>query len=122
MKIGFDMLISIFIIVSISISTALILDYIQNLNLYFFNIYVILGFVFVLGLNILKFIVWNFLHKKYDLSSAYPMTAIYFPMIYIISVYKKEITIDLLSLFAIAFIFIGVYLIFNADKKKETIV
>jgi hypothetical protein len=111
----------IFIIVGISISTALILDYIQNLNLDFFNLYILLGITFVLGLNVFKFVVWNFLHKRYELSSTYPMTAIYFPLIYIISVIKGEIVVDIFSLLAILFIFLGVYLIFSVDKKEELI-
>lgn len=113
------MIFPIFIIVSISISTALVLDYIQNLNMDFFSFYVVIGIIFVLGLNVFKFIVWNFLHKRYDLSSTYPMTAIYFPLIYIISVVKGEVVVDIFSLLAISFIFIGVYLIFSTDKKEE---
>lgn len=113
------MIFPIFIIVSISISTALILDYIQNLNMNFFSFYVLAGVIFVLGLNVFKFIVWNFLHKRYDLSTTYPMTAIYFPLIYIISVVKGEIIVDIFSLLAISFIFIGVYLILKTEKKEE---
>ena len=113
------MIFPIFIIVSISISTALVLDYIQNLNMDFFSFYVMVGIIFVLGLNVFKFIVWNFLHKRYDLSSTYPMTAIYFPLIYIISVVKGEVVVDIFSLLAISFIFIGVYLIFSTDNKEE---
>ena len=108
----------IFIIVSISISTALILDYIQNLNIDFFSFHVIVGITFVLGLNVFKFIVWNFLHKRYDLSSTYPMTAIYFPLIYIISVFKAEVTVDILSIIGILFVFFGVYMIFSIDQEE----
>jgi len=116
------MFIAIFIIVGISIATALILDYIESLYSGSFNTYVILGFLVVLGLNGLKFIVWNFLHKRYDLSSTYPLTAIYFPFIYIISVLKKEIIVDIFSLIAIIFVFSGVYLILSSDKSKEGLI
>ena len=115
------MILPIFIIVSISISTALVLDYIQNLNMDFFSFYVVLGILFVIGLNVFKFIIWNFLHKRYDLSNTYPMTAIYFPLIYIISVVKGEVVVDMFSLIAILLIFLGVYLIFSTDKKEELI-
>lgn len=111
------MIFPIFLIVSISILTALILDYIQNLDLNIVDIYVAFGLFVVLGLNTFKFILWNFLHKRYDLSSTYPMTAIYFPLIYFISVLKGEIIVDIYSIFAILSIFIGVYLIFNSEKK-----
>ena len=113
------MIIAIFNIVCISIATALILDYIGNLHGSLFNTYVILGLLIVLVLNSFKFIVWNFLHKRYDLSSTYPLTAIYFPLIYIISVLKKEMVVDAFSLIAIAFVFSGVYLILSSDKQKE---
>jgi hypothetical protein len=87
----------------------------------FFSFYVVLGILFVLGLNVFKFIVWNFLHKRYDLSSTYPMTAIYFPLIYIISVIKGEIVVDMFSLIAILSIFLGVYLILSSEKKEVTL-
>lgn len=113
------LILPILIIVGISISTALILEYVENLHTGMLSFYVIVGMVVVLGLNVLKFIVWNFLHKRYDLSSTYPLTAIYFPMIYAISVFKGEITVDFMSLTAISFIFIGVYLIFSSNSKKS---
>ena len=116
------MLFPIFLIVSISISTALILDYIKSLHLDFLNFYVLLGLFVVLSLNVFKFIIWNFLHKRYDLSSTYPLTAIYFPIIYVISIFKGEINMNLISLFAISLIFGGVYLILKDEKKEEVLV
>jgi len=116
------MIIPIFIIVSISIATALVLDYMKQIDLSFFNFYIFIGFIIVFGLNVFKFIIWNFLHKKYDLSSTYPMTAIYFPIIYIIAIFKDEIHIDLVSLLAISFIFFGVYLILKDEKKADVLV
>jgi hypothetical protein len=80
------------------------------------SIYVAIGMLVVLGLNVFKFVVWNFLHKRYDLSSTYPLTAIYFPLIYTIAVFKSEVIVDFVSLAAITFIFIGVYLIFSSNK------
>jgi hypothetical protein len=113
------MFIAIFTIVSISIATALILDYIESVYSGLFNTYVILGLLIVLGLNVFKFIAWSILHKRYDLSSTYPLTAIYFPLIYIISVLKKEMVVDIFSLIAIIFVFSGVYFILSSDKQKK---
>lgn len=113
------MLIGVLFIVLISISTALILDYIQSMNLNFLSFYVLFGIMLVFGLNVLKVILWGILHKKYDLSSTYPMTAIYFPLIYLVSVYKKEIEIDFFSLFGISLVFIGTYYILSSKKVNH---
>lgn len=113
------MIFPIFLIVSISIFTALILDYIKTLQLDFFSFYLLFGLFIVFSLNALKFIIWNFLHKKHDLSSTYPLTAIYFPLIYIISIFKGEVTINFVNLFAISLIFSGVYLILKNEKNNR---
>lgn len=110
------MILPIFFIVLISILTALVLDYIQDLGYGLFSFYTIMGIIFVLFLNVGKFILWNFLHKRYDLSSTYPLTAIYFPLIYIIAVLKKEVLVDIVSIISISFIFVGVYLILSNEK------
>ena len=116
------MLIPIFIIVGISISTALILDHVEALHNNFFSLYTFLGILFVLALNALKFFVWYFLHKKFELSSTFPLTAIYFPLIYIISVLKNEMVVDLYSLIAIVLVFFGVYLILSSENTKEDLI
>lgn len=112
------MIIPILGIVSISILTALILDYLKSLNFDILSIYVLLGISIVFVLNIVKFFLWNFLHKRYDLSSTYPMTSIYFPLIYIISIIKGEVQISILSFISMGLIFIGVYIIFKEDSKE----
>jgi drug/metabolite transporter (DMT)-like permease len=112
------MILPILFIVLISISTAMVLDYIKALGYDFFNFYVLFGILFVLVLNAFKFILWNFLHQRYELSSTYPMTAIYFPLVYIISVFKGEIEVDIISILGIVFVFLGVYLIFSVDKEE----
>ena len=116
------MILPIFIIIGISVATALVLDYMKQMDLNFFSFYMLVGLFIVFGLNIFKFIIWNFLHKKYDLSSTYPMTAMYFPIIYIIAIYKNEINIDIVSFLAICFIFGGVYLILKDEKKEDMLV
>ena len=41
----------------------------------------------VIALNIGKFLLWGLLNRKYDLSKTYPLTVIFFPLIYVISHY-----------------------------------
>lgn len=41
----------------------------------------------VIALNVGKFLLWGWLNNKYDLSKTYPLTVIFFPLIYVISHY-----------------------------------
>ena len=45
----------------------------------------------VLGINILKFFLWGYIHNRYPLSSSYPMAATFYPLMYFISIYYGEV-------------------------------
>lgn len=52
--------------------------------------WVVISISLVLGLNALRFYVWGALHKKYPLSTTYPMTAFYFPLILVLAYFWEE--------------------------------
>lgn len=37
------------------------------------------------GLNIFRFVIWGYMHKRYPLSHTYPLTALFFPCVLILS-------------------------------------
>lgn len=43
-----------------------------------------------MGLNALRFAVWGYTHKHYPLSRSYPLTALFFPCILVISVWYGD--------------------------------
>ena len=42
------------------------------------------------GLNALRFLVWGYTHRHFPLSRSYPLTALFFPCILLVSAYYGE--------------------------------
>ena len=61
----------------------------------------------VIALNVGRFLVWGWIHKRISLAKSYPMTAIFFPIIAIIS-YLQGDEISLFQWFGIGLITLGV--------------
>ncbi len=62
---------------------------------------------FVIAVNIGRFLIWGWMHRRIDLSKSYPLTAMFFPMITVLSVIDGEM-IRPVQWFGIALITIGV--------------
>ena len=71
-----------------------------------------LGFVTVLitviFLNILRFILWRFVHKIVDLSRSFVLTSLFFPLVALIAFLQGEM-ISLLQWFGVLIICFGVF-------------
>ena len=50
----------------------------------------LLVFGLAIFLNVMKFGIWARIHSKYKLSTSYPITAIFFPSIYLIAILQGE--------------------------------
>ena len=99
----------------ITVITALLLDYsAKNYSiLHSFSIAILL---LVIVINFIKFKLWGFIHKKFDLSKSYPAVAIFFPIIYIVSIYKGDADFEISKVIAILFIVFGIYYMNTSDK------
>lgn len=87
-------------------------NYSDNFLLFVFIVIV------VLLINIIKFLLWGNIHKKYLLSDSYPITAIFFPLIYIIAIFNGETQMEIKKTFGIVLILFGIYLV-NLSSKKQ---
>lgn len=99
--------------VGVTLFTALLLNHAAKES--GFNIISITIVFTVILINFIKFLVWGVIYKKYDLSEAYPLTALFFPLIYFVAVLKEEASFNISKLFGVVLILIGVYII---NKKK----
>lgn len=62
-------------------------------------------------LSFIRFIYWGWLLKKYDLSHIYPITAVFFPMIYLIAIINNDVDFSIEKTFAIILIIFGVIVV-----------
>lgn len=69
----------------------------------------------VIFVNFVKFILWGKIYNKYDLSEVYPLTALFFPIIYIISLYQNETSLSFRKLIGVLIILVGCF-IFNQKR------
>lgn len=102
--------------VVITISSSILLDYgAKNYNSLFISII----FIFlVLGINYLKFRFWGFIHKNYNLSNSYPLTSLFFPLIYIISIIKGQSSFEVSKTVGVLFILIGIFILGRVRSKN----
>lgn len=98
----------VFTSVLLTLLTAFILSYsAKNIKLY--SITCILIFSLVIFLNIIKFLIWGGLNKKFDLSKTYPLTAIFYPLIFITAILTGDTIISIQKVLGLIFISFGVY-------------
>jgi len=71
------------------------------------------------GLNGLRFLIWAYTHRHYPLSHSYPLTALFFPCILILSVSYGEI-ITARQLIAVAIIMTGIALMNLPSSQART--
>jgi len=65
----------------------------------------ILGIVFLV--NIVKFKIWGFVYKRYNLNESYPLTALFFPLIYLVAIINNEAVIEFNKIIGILLIVVG---------------
>jgi drug/metabolite transporter (DMT)-like permease len=71
----------------------------------------------VIGLNIGRFALWGWIHKRINLAKSYPLTAMFFPLVALLSYFRGEV-INPVQWLGIALITIGVvwFTLFVADN------
>lgn len=107
----------VFSTVIITILSSLLLDYAAEFNEKLNTIVLgIIGIAFVL--NILKFVVWGWIHKKFDVSKSYPLTSIFFPLIFIVAYFKGDSEFSITKIIGVVLIVAG--LIFFENKQPIT--
>jgi drug/metabolite transporter (DMT)-like permease len=79
----------VFVTVAMTIASALLLDYAadshQSVN---FLVLFILGSA--VAVNVVKFVFWGWVLKRYDLSASYPLTSVFFPLIFLTAWWREE--------------------------------
>jgi len=107
-KVEYFRYIGVFSSVGLTLATAFSLSYAaKNFKMLSLQFAVILCLVIIL--NISKFIIWGKLNKRFDLSKTYPLTAIFFPLIFIISIITGDSAISMQKTVGLVLIFFGVY-------------
>ena len=106
----------VFSTVIITLMTSLILDFTAN-KLSTINSYVIGVILIVLFLNVLKFSIWNIIHKNFEISKSYPLTSIFFPLIFVIAFFQGNVEISITKVLGVFFIIIGIFT-FDLKFKK----
>lgn len=107
----------VFSTVILTIVSSLLLDYSAEKNEKLNNIVIgILLLVFLI--NMIKFGIWGWIHKNYDVSKSYPITSIFFPLIFIIAYLKEETGFSLCKILGLLLIILGL-IIFEFKSKTN---
>jgi multidrug transporter EmrE-like cation transporter len=54
------------------------------------SVWITFGIVLVIGLNGLRFLIWAQAHSRYPLSTTFPFTSLFFPMLLLVSYYYGD--------------------------------
>lgn len=103
--------------VIITVATSLILDYAAHIGLNM-NLEILFLLSIVIVINLLKFILWGWIHARFHLSSSYPLTAIFFPIIYLIAIFKNQSEFNLFKLSGVILILLGIFIIEMKQLKE----
>lgn len=74
--------------------------------------------ILVFLINLVKFVTWGWLNKHYDLSKTYPLTAIFFPLIFIYAVIIGDTSLTIQKISGLIIILAGLYLMETAKEVK----
>ena len=99
----------VFSTVLVTLFTAILLNYGAK-ETTFFSSTAIGIIVLVLTINFVKFKVWGNIYKKYHLSESYPLISLFFPLIYIVAIYKEEADFEFSKLIGVFFILGGIWI------------
>lgn len=83
------------------------------------NLYALIMIMVVLFVNSLRFVLWGFIYKKYDVSKSYPLTSMFFPLIFITSILIGESVFSWQKLIGVALITFGVLYYEHSSKTEE---
>lgn len=99
-------LIAAFVVVSLNLVGAYVLKHAATFETISLLALFLVGVV--ISVNIGRFLLWGWMHRRIDLSKSYPLTAIFFPLVALLSVYNGE-NIRPIQWVGIAFITLGVF-------------
>ncbi|MBL4280042.1 hypothetical protein H8F10_19335 [Vibrio fluvialis] len=71
----------------------------------------------VIVINAVKFFLWGQLNKRYDLSKTYPLTTLFYPLIFLYSVIFDNGQVTVQKVVGISIIIVGVF-IFEMRSSK----
>lgn len=109
--------IAVFISVALTIGTALILRAATSFDdTQIIIISMLIGAAFFV--NVLKFLLWGWLNKRYDLSKTYPLTVIFFPLIYVVSHYVDDTPFTAQKTLGILIVIVGL-IVFERNKAES---
>ena len=98
------------LIVFLNVFIALVLRYATNISeTRVVMIALLLGVV--LFISVVKFWLWGYIHKYFNLSTSYPMAATYYPIIYSVAIYYGETSFEVSKAIGTLLIFSGAILI-----------
>ena len=86
---SYTALMSVFAIVSLNLLGAWILKKATRFD--FISLAAIFFIGLVIVISVARFVLWAWLHKRVDLSKSYPLTAIFYPLIALVSIIEGEV-------------------------------
>ena len=79
--------------VLVTLATAMLLNHGAK-SAELFSLYGIGTVLVVLFINFIKFKVWGIIYQRYHLSESYPLTALFFPMVYFVAIINNEAVLE----------------------------
>jgi len=108
----------VFSTVLITILSSVLLDYGAE-NFTTISVLGVVLFGMVLLVNCFKFVLWGWIHKSYDVSKSYPLTAMFFPLIMLVSFYQNETVISWPKMIGVLLIVSGIIMFSIVQKKAK---
>lgn len=120
-RISFVAVAAVFLVVCLNLLGAWVLDKATEFGTFSFLALIFIGLV--ISINVGRFILWGWMHKRIDLSKSYPLTAMFFPGVALLSTFEGE-TISVtqwagISLITVGVIWLSVFVRDNVDDPAS---
>lgn len=99
-----------------TLASALLLDHSAK-SLDYSIIATLIFITIAIALNFAKFFIWGRIYRQYPLGTTYPITASFFPIIYLIALANGQASLQPNKAIAILLILLGIYLL--SEERKQ---
>lgn len=105
--------------VVVGLCSSLLLDFAaEKEDKFTFLALVLIGLAFVA--NLFRFLLWGAIHKRYEMSKSYPLTASFFPLIFIVSLMQGETVLSWQKIMGVVMIVLGL-LVFEQFRRRRNV-
>ena len=120
-RISLAAVIAVFLVVCLNLFGAWVLEKATEFEALSIIVFMLIGLV--IFVNIGRFLLWGWMHKRIDLSKSYPLTAMFFPLVALLSMFNGERILPIqwvgILLITVGVLWFSIFINDNSGQEKS---